>query len=81
MCVGGGGAAGQDSDVLLLERYNWRSTAYLTGGHSGAVRVITFSPNGKCEQAEVLQSLPVRLMLCCLNAGGSVNSSVLLQSL
>jgi hypothetical protein len=46
--------AGQDSDVLLLERYNWRSTAYLTGGHSGAVRVIAFSPNGRCREAEVL---------------------------
>lgn len=56
--------------MLLLERYNWRSTAYLTGGHSGAVRVIAFSPNGKCQQAEVLHSLPVSLPLCRLNTGG-----------
>lgn len=40
-------AAGQGNDVLLLERYNWRSTAYLTGGHTGSVRLIAFSPNGE----------------------------------
>jgi WD40 repeat protein len=32
--------------VVLLERLNWHPCAYLSGGHTGPVRVIAFSPNG-----------------------------------
>ena len=40
-------AAGVDNDIVLYERLSW-STAYsLTDGHTAAVTVIAFSPNGK----------------------------------
>jgi chromosome transmission fidelity protein 4 len=32
--------------VVLLERFNWHPSDYLTGGHTGPVRAIAFSPNG-----------------------------------
>ncbi|GFR53169.1 hypothetical protein Agub_g15892, partial [Astrephomene gubernaculifera] len=37
---------GAEGDVALHERLSWEVTGYLSGGHTGAVNVVAFSPNG-----------------------------------
>jgi hypothetical protein len=38
--------------VVLVERLSWQQEGYLSGGHSGDVGVVAFSPNGASGAAE-----------------------------